>query len=390
MKSQAKASLWLLLTGIMMFFAVGCGGQKQHQSESQLDDQHSHYVPNDSRHNTIAFIGQSQDYLIRIDNIGDGYRYAAWKHKSNMDDEPDLVIDNGLFDSEEGAYVFENNGYSYLVEVVQTSSITPNLLVYQGNKQLLKQPLTILEENIEHSTIEFHSLGEVVGSDGATIRLVECIKSNYGASISYDYFLKALSGEDNPVEKKVFEAATPIGEKCYRAYSDTITSYFHWLTTTPDGDYYAFNKGDNTLYCACGQDRFNVYQFDGNHFIFVRQDGGFWLHPSIRSFSRLVNVYETKGFVIRIDKINEGGNTCRYAAWKKGAESYPAILSKMPDLVINNGRMDNVMVGYSEYSVSSFENEGYQYIVDESKLELTVYKGKDLVLRQKIEKTLYY
>ena len=122
----------------------------------------------------------------------------------------------------------------------------------------------------------------------------------------------------------------------------------------------------------------------------MREDGGFWLHPSLRSFSRLVNVYETKGFVIRIDKINEEGNTCRYAAWEKGAESYPEIMAEIPDLVINNGQLDNVMVGFSEYNVSKFENEGYWYVVDESKLELTVFKGKDLVLKQKIENILIY
>ena len=29
MKNLAKASLWLLLTGVMMFAAVGCGEQKK-------------------------------------------------------------------------------------------------------------------------------------------------------------------------------------------------------------------------------------------------------------------------------------------------------------------------------------------------------------------------
>ena len=36
MKNLAKASLWLLFTGVMMFAAVGCGEQKKGTSDSQL------------------------------------------------------------------------------------------------------------------------------------------------------------------------------------------------------------------------------------------------------------------------------------------------------------------------------------------------------------------
>ena len=36
MKNPTKASQWLLMAGMMMFIAIGCGGQKQDQSESQM------------------------------------------------------------------------------------------------------------------------------------------------------------------------------------------------------------------------------------------------------------------------------------------------------------------------------------------------------------------
>ena len=43
-------------------------------------------------------------------------------------------------------------------------------------------------------------------------------------------------------------------------------------------------------------DRYNLYKFNGERFEFLREDGGFWLHPSIRNFKKL----ETQ---IRIEKI---------------------------------------------------------------------------------------
>lgn len=36
MKNTKKFSLWILITGVMTFAAIGCGGQKQGQSESQM------------------------------------------------------------------------------------------------------------------------------------------------------------------------------------------------------------------------------------------------------------------------------------------------------------------------------------------------------------------
>ena len=331
---------------------------------------------------TLALVGETKDYLVRIDNIGEKYRYASWKHTFNMDDEPDLVVDNGWYDMESASYVFENNGYGYCVQLINPYAEDPyDLLVYHGKELLLRQHMTALVDPAENASIEYTSLGRVMGADGGTIYIDECVQAYYGGSVSYDYFLKAWDENLQPVE--VFEKISQTGEKYYQAYSDTITSYFGWYATVPYGDFYAFNEAGNMLYCACGQDRFSVYQFDGQHFVYRGEDGGFWLHPSLRSFSRMVNVCETKDFVVRVDEVDAGG---RYALWNKGAESYPEIMERVPDLVIYNGQLDRVMIGYSEYNLSKFENKGYQYIVDEYERTLSFYKGEELVLDQDVER----
>jgi hypothetical protein len=99
----------------------------------------------------LDYVGKTKDYLVRIDAMrlyhldhDDEYeaaqtdtciyRYAAWKHKDNMWDTPDIVIENGYYDSFKGGYVFENMGYKYVVG--------DELNVYKGNQLVLKQELT--------------------------------------------------------------------------------------------------------------------------------------------------------------------------------------------------------------------------------------------------------
>lgn len=103
----------------------------------------------------LFYLGKSKDYLVRIDEMRSydwrglneedyeaekkdthRYRYAAWKHKDNMTDAPDVVIENGFFDSNKGCYVFENDGYIY--------EVYPELLeVFNKDKKVLEQRLRV-------------------------------------------------------------------------------------------------------------------------------------------------------------------------------------------------------------------------------------------------------
>lgn len=343
------------------------------------------YVPCKSDFKTLAFVGLSDDYLIRIDKIEDSYRYSSWKHKFNMDDEPDLVINDGWFDLDNDEYVFENNGYIYTVGISNIYEYSLNVI--KDNKSILKQDMFGIVDAYENAYISFSFLGSVVGTDGATINLFECTQPTHGAAGGYTSFI--IARDKDFQEYKVFETMSTMGEKYYQS-SDTIGYNSAMITTIPGGGCYAFNEEDKTLYCASGIDTYEVYQFDGTHFNYVRDDGGFWLHPSLREYAWLVNIYETKGYIIRIDKIGKEDPKCRYAAWKKGTDLYPGIMAKKPDIIIDNGQLDDVMIGFSEYNVSKFESDGYQYIVDESKRELTVYKGQKLILKQTIENALRF
>lgn len=146
----------------------------------------------------------------------------------------------------------------------------------------------------------------------------------------------------------------------------------------------ATNQGMRHREC---NDRYSVYNY--NHqggFVFEGEDGGFWLHPSIRQFGRLCHAVKTKDFLIRIDEMRiyderyEGQHeaartdTCRYryVVWN-GKDN---MLDK-PDLVINDGYLSKE--GYV------FTNDGYKYVVDINDDDdgwLFVYHGDKLILKQ--------
>lgn len=59
----------------------------------------------------------TKDYRIRIDRISDGrYRYVSWKRTASVSDEPDIVILGSYYNEAEEKYIFNNNGYVYIIE----------------------------------------------------------------------------------------------------------------------------------------------------------------------------------------------------------------------------------------------------------------------------------
>lgn len=189
------------------------------------------------------------------------------------------------------------------------------------------------------------------------------------------YFITAYTENNGKlVEDKAFKVG-----KSYQSVVNSV-EYHIWYSSNPAGGYFAFNKADNTLYLPLieivfknggidykeGYDRYLVYQFDGEHFVYKRKDGGFWLHPSLRKFEALECVGKTKDYLVRIDRTAHG--KYRYAAWKNKDS-----MTDNPDLVIEGGLLNN--------SIYEFENKGYRYVVD-SRGGLMVYHGDKLILNQ--------
>lgn len=164
--------------------------------------------------------------------------------------------------------------------------------------------------------------------DGDSLNLVNVIDPNDDAadsilSIRYDW-----------AEFNIYEQGMPFEY-------DTITRTLY-VPTTVDGE------EDEMPLMA---DRYLVYQFNGKKFVFRGEHAHRGLNKAVEKYKRLMLVFITKDYSIRIDKLEDGD--LRYASWK-----HPKTFSDKPDIIITGGVFCGTDIGYKFY------NQGIEYDVD--------------------------
>ncbi len=178
-----------------------------------------------------------------------------------------------------------------------------------------------------------------------------------------------------PFEKKGGEIRNSLGRDYYIP---------DWYFTT-DGlgmdRVLSFDKETNTLYMPEDDDimvlsdRYDLYRFKNGKMRYVRNDAGYWLHPSLHEFHYLAGIYRTESKLIRIDAMID--HTFRYSQWPK---SKP--MSSEPELVLHGGK-----AGIVENAIV-FRNGDYTYIVPEYRrgqgddFGKVIVKYKDKVIRE--------
>lgn len=149
------------------------------------------------------------------------------------------------------------------------------------------------------------------------------------------------------------------GEICNSVSSEYYIPDWYFTTDGLGWDWVlSFDKETNTLYMPEDEDmmvmsdRYDLYQFKNGKMRYIRNDAGYWLHPSLREFHYLTGIYQTESKLIRIDALID--HTYRYAAWSKSKS-----MSSKPELVMTGGKggiIKNAIV---------FKNGDYTYIVPE-------------------------
>lgn len=245
-------------------------------------------------------------------------------------------------------------------------------LIIAGIMMLAGTPQAVAQTS-KNSQPEGRLIGTVKSKNGTTIYLMEQKRDGVNAITSYN------KNESGYAKVDAF--------KVKGNYCPVIKSVKHesWTTSAPDEAFFLFNKADNSLYIplinitttyyggaehdlVTSADRYLVYQFDGEHFVYKRKDAGFWLHKDLRSFESLVYVGKSKDYLIRIDRTKEG---FRYAAWKGQND-----MTSKPNLVlIGKIRLTH---GVQLDLGFGFENKGYTYEVWTKDYP----KGPQLVVRQ--------
>jgi hypothetical protein len=163
---------------------------------------------------------------------------------------------------------------------------------------------------------------------------------------------------------------------CSRGFNYTIADWY-FRANKGEGWAWLFRYDDktNTLYLPLTDydqrlsDRYSLYRFDGEKLCYIGDDGGFWLHPSIRDFNFLELVLETKDYRARVDRMAD--STYRYVSWKN-----KATMADTPDIILHNGIYNEESGDYS------FKHGEYEYIVNEN-TGLVVKNKNKIILSQK-------
>ena len=98
--------------------------------------------------NTPLLVCITNKFKIRIDYLGDTYRYAIWPKNKNQSEKPDLILTNGEYvpDGSGGNYYYEfiNNKYKYrlYIWIIRHEDMPPGALhVYKDDELILEQEI---------------------------------------------------------------------------------------------------------------------------------------------------------------------------------------------------------------------------------------------------------
>lgn len=107
-------------------------------------------------------------------------------------------------------------------------------------------------------------------------------------------------------------------------------------------------------------DRYKVWNFDGNRFVYQGEKFHKNLHKSLAGYSTLICYATTKDYILRIDSLDGGG--LRYASWKK-----PKTMADKPDIIIDGGNKQHYEVASDELCPCDdyrFCNGSFEYVVN--------------------------
>lgn len=241
-------------------------------------------------------------------------------------------------------------------------------LQHDNEKQVKNQFLKSFHpKGEENSLVEGDYIGSVTNKNGSPIFLMEQMKGGVYHVMAYSF-----NEDSNRYEKTMaFNVPDKKGNRKDVAQIPSVSCEC-WKSSNPNGDFFVFNKADNTLYIPLmhednktkqnfGSDRYIVYGYDGNRFTTkCKNEGGFWIHSSLRDYKALVAVLAAKNRLIRIDEMKDGSYRC--AVWIDKVD-----MSGAPDLVLTGS-----LVETGQYL---FEDDTYSYQIDLDSKTLRVIKN---------------
>ena len=232
--------------------------------------------------------------------------------------------------------------------------------------------------------------------DGNTVYLYVQVETDYEDEVIYSDWVSAFRvGKNGKLEQVPFFKTSNLTLKeiaCEWRNDETIEDGYGWLESGLDeNDFYrnclgmSYHAKTSSLYVPLIEktnsgsfskkytNRFLVYHFDGNSFIFKGREAPYWLHSSLKDYQSTEYCFMTSGYLVQIDKMKDG--TYRYASWKNGKGLKD--MGRKPSLVIGGGSYKN--------NRFTFKNSTYTYTVDLNEETLVVKNNGKTILEQDID-----
>lgn len=345
MKSNKYPSI--LLCGAMSIMIIGCNGNakttplanadntaKEMVSDSIIDPVESNGTVDDGVEESVKVVATSQLQQLSMNDIP----FKTKEVKTVASDDGRMIF--YCWDTEEGGSMpMLGWACQYIGE--------------SGKKHLVDMRS---EEGDIGAWV--NSMNTIQKNDGSKFYLVKCSQrlSGMDGFLWVDGF--KVKGDD--LYKISLNGGDLEGDSLFSVEYDMIDWYdaaggfgqdwaFHYDETKRDL-YVPLTKEYG--FPPCITDRYQFYHFNGNRFVNQGVRSHWGLHSSVADYERLLCYFPTKGYIVRIDQLEDG--TMRYSSWKASNGT-----SSAPELVIFGGK--ETTINYSKAYV--FVNDGVEYTV---------------------------
>lgn len=302
------------------------------------------------------------------------------KNKKDYDDPAQFYTLNASLRSEDG------RARVVYIPIVEQYFYRPLLQVLTQDGKLLSYDGT--EHFISDRQLDTRELHSFKAKDGQMLYLY--IQSEKGDDYcsTVDWVSVFRVGKNGKLEQvPVFKTSKAMQKEItceWHNEEDILTGL--WLYSEEDDPYDPYSRGisydakTSSLYIPLIEknkdgsktytNRFLVYQFDGNVFVYKGTHAPIWLNTSLKDYKETEYCLMTDGYLVQIDRLKDG--SYRYASWKNGDSL--GDMKRKPDLVLGNGTVEN--------DCYTFKNKTFIYHVDLNNMTLVVKNNGKTIMKQ--------
>ena len=148
---KTKLSITInLITILISLLVISCNNEEtkevtKEESKKEIVEEKEELYHKLKKFDSSELVCVTDKFKIRIDYLGDNYRYAVWPINKSQLEKPDLILTNGKWVAEgtggNGYYEFTNGVYKYQVDQVVIGPVGENgsLRIYKNDKLILEQ-----------------------------------------------------------------------------------------------------------------------------------------------------------------------------------------------------------------------------------------------------------